>query len=148
MNKNNIRPVDNGFPDPHEKIDKILHDRDVKEGKYFKSAEAQRVFDNIKFGDKVEKKPITSTKFDKEVLGYESINLNHYINQRIWPRSIYTTDKLVRLAMSAKLEFLKRYLSKKRHVPISMIWLLIIMFGVVIVVIIVIFLLPQLGVVI
>jgi len=134
------------FVDPHTKIDNLLGKKELVEGKRFKSAESQRVYENIAFGDKVEHEPVINNKFDKKVLGFETVNLNHYINQRIWPRSIYTTDKLVRLAMSAKLEFLKRYLSKKRHVPMNMIFLLIILFGAVVVVLIILFLLPQLGV--
>jgi len=137
---------DSGFVDPHKKVDDLLKKKELAEGKRFKSAEAQRIYDNIDFGDKVEHDPVLNNKFDKKVLGYETVNFNHYINQRIWPRSIYTTDKLVRLAMSAKLEFLKRYLAKKRHVPIGMIWLLIIIFAVIIGIMVIFFLLPSLGV--
>ena len=136
------------FIDPSKKIDKLIREKEQVEGKRFKSVESQRIYDNIKFADTVERDPIVSKKFDKKVFNFETVNLNHYINQRIWPRSIYTTDKLVRLAMSAKLEFLKRYLSKKRHVSMNMIWLLIAMFGVAVVILIVLFLLPRLGTVI
>lgn len=137
---------DSGFVDPHKKVDDLISKKELAEGKRYKSAESQRVFDNIAFGDTVEKNPVVNKDFDKKVLGYETVNFNHYINQRIWPRSIYTTDKLVRLAMSAKLEFLKRYLAKKRHVPIGMIWLLIVIFAVVIGIVVIFFLLPSLGV--
>lgn len=134
------------FDSPQEKIKKAEHKHDLELGKKFKSAEAQRVFDNVKFADEVESNPVLSKDYDRKVFGYEMISFNHYLNQRIWPRSIYTTDKLVRLAMSAKLEFLKRYLSKKRHVPMSMIWLLILMFAVGAVILVIMFLiLPLMG---
>lgn len=136
------------FTDPSKKIDKLIREKEQVEGKRLKSVESQRIYDNIKFADKVEHDPIVSKEFDKKVFNFETVSLNHYINQRIWPRSIYTTDKLVRLAMSAKLEFLKRYLSKKRHVSMNMIWILLAMFGIAIVVLIVIFLLPRLDAVI
>jgi hypothetical protein len=143
------------FKNTREQIDQRLRERekrvtqnndDVGVGQKYKSAEAQRVFDNIKFGDRVEEQPITSKRYDKLVMGYVYITFNNYIHNRIWPRSIYTTDKITRLAVSAKLEFLKRYLSKKRHVPMNLIWIIIIMFIVVIVIVIVLLLLPSLGV--
>ena len=40
-----------GFEDPHKKIDRTIMNREQKMGQRYKSAEAQRVFDNIKFGD-------------------------------------------------------------------------------------------------
>lgn len=132
--------------DVHEKVSQLIKMKDSKDkNRRFHSAEAQRVFNNLEFADTVENDPITSKDFDRKVLGFETVNINPYINQRIWPHSIYVTDKLIRLAMSAKLEFLKRYLDKKRKVPMSMIWLLVLLFGVVVVVLVIIFLLPQIG---
>ena len=134
------------FTSPKDKIDHSQSVKELYEGRRFKSAEAQRVFDNVQFADEVSSNPISTRKFDKEVMGYETITFNHYLNQRIWPRSIYTTDKLVRLAMSAKLEFLKRYLSKKRSVPMNMIWLLLILFGVAAaIIVILLIILPLMG---
>ena len=138
--------ISSRFASPQDKIDRSQNVKELREGRRFKSAEAQRVFDNVQFADEVSSSPVGTRKYDKEVMGYETINFNHYLNQRIWPRSIYTTDKLVRLAMSAKLEFLKRYLSKKRSVPMNMIWLLIILFSVVaIIIVILLIIMPLMG---
>lgn len=132
--------------DAKKKVDEFTRKKELSKGMRFKSAEAQRVYDNIDFSDRVEKAPVKTSKYDKKVFGYEMINFNPYINQRIWPRSIYTTDKLVRLAMSAKLEFLKRYLAKKRNVSMNMVFILLLLFGVVAAILVIVFLLPSMGV--
>lgn len=127
----------------HEKVDKTL-----EKGRTIKSDQARRILSNIQFINKAIEKPVKNTKFDKKVFGFEVINFNSYLNQVMWPRSIYVTDKLTRLGMSARLEFLKRYLAKKRKVSMNFIFILLILFGIVVVLIIIVFLLPKLGAVI
>jgi hypothetical protein len=61
----------------------------------------------------------------------------------MWPRSIYVTDKLLRLVASSKLEALKRYLSKKRTMPLNMLWIILIIIGVILAIVVIVMLLPR-----
>lgn len=133
------------FDDPHSMIDKLIKSRDKEAEPVSKSQQVQETYDNLMFRNEVRENPI-ATRINKRVMGVEVVNLNKFINLQLWKRSIYVTDKLIRLVASARLEFLKRYLSKKRHVPMNMIYILIIIFGVVIAIVVILFLLPNLGV--
>lgn len=132
------------FTDPHEKIDTLLQKKKEVTGGQLEHSQMQKAYSNVVFRNKVKEAPIMTDKYKRKIFG-EYINLQPYLNMRMWPRGIYTTDKLLRLDASAGMEFLKRYLAKKRTLPFNMWWLLIIMFGVVGAVFVVIFLLPQLG---
>lgn len=134
-----------GFDDPHLKIDEVIKNKEREDEPVSKSQQVQETYDNLKFRNEVREDPIV-TNINRNVMNVVVVNLNKFLNLQLWKRGIYTTDKLIRLAMSAKLEFLKRYLSKKRSVPMNMIYILIIIFTVVIVIVIVLFLLPNLGV--
>lgn len=139
-------------PDPYEKIDKVIEkrtqedavQREQKMGMGFKSKGVQKVYDNINFGKDLQENPIITDKYDKKVFGAEVIDLNSFLNMRVWPRSIYTTDKLLRLTASAQLEFLKRYLSKKRRMSFNWAWLIILFIGIVVALLVILFLLPVL----
>jgi len=133
------------FTDPHAKIDRLLDKKKTVAGGQMEHTQMQKAYNNIVFRNKVQEKPIMTDKYKKKIFGVEYINLQPYLNMRMWPRGIYTTDKLLRLDASAGLEFLKRYLAKKRTLPFNMWWLLIIMFGVVGAIIVIIILLPSLG---
>lgn len=137
--------MSNNFPDPHEKVDKLIAKKKNIAGGQLEHSQMQKAYSNIVFRNEVKEAPITTDKYRKKIFGVEYINLQPYLNMRMWPRGIYTTDKLLRLDASAGMEFLKRYLAKKRTVPFKMLWLLIIMFGVVAAIITILFLLPQLG---
>lgn len=136
-----------GFEDPRDKIDRVINKptKEDIENIIGKSEQLKKIYDNLKFQAEVRENPIKE-KHEYRVFGVETVNLNHYLNMRIWPRSIYVTDKLLRLVAAAKLEFLKRYIAKKRNISMNMVWILIIMFGVVVVLLVILFLLPQLGV--
>ena len=56
------------FTDPSKKIDKLIREKEQVEGKRLKSVESQRIYDNIKFADKVEHDPIVSKEFEIENL--------------------------------------------------------------------------------
>lgn len=103
--------------------------------------------DNRDFISKIEENQIKPEKETIKVFGVKSVNVNAILKDNIWNRSIFTTDKLCRLFLGCTLEQLKKYSKKKRQVPVNMLFLLIILFGVVIAVIVVVFLLPQLGVI-
>jgi len=133
-------------PKAAERLAKAKEQKNAEFG-IFENTEIQKAYDNLKFGKTLKDSPIKTEKYDREIFGYETININPYIEQRVWPRSIYVTDKLVRLAMKARYEQLKKYLAKKRTVSMNMIWLIILLFGAVGVIMVIIFLLPKLGVI-
>jgi len=118
----------------------------VKEKSRLMATDLEKIKDNIKFANEVQDNPVVTDKYDKRVFNCDVININPYIEQQAWPSSLYFIDKLIRLNTKASLEWMKRYLSKKRHVPMNMIWLLILLFAVGIVIVIVLFLiLPMIG---
>ena len=130
------------FPDPHQKINEKIDPLNPE----VKSRGVQMVYDNLDFARKVKREPVMNERFNKKIFGVETINLQSYINSRIWTRGIYVTDKLLRLAVNARLEFLKRYLKKKRPQDYGFMWLLIlIMIGVFGAVLVIMFFLPKLG---
>ena len=108
----------------------------------------KRVKDNRKFIQTIRNKKIHPNQADVKVFGVKSVNLNAILKDNIWNRSIFTTDKLCRMFLGCTLEQLKKYEKKKRAVPMNMIWIIILIFGIIIVILIVVFLLPRIGVVI
>jgi len=131
--------MSNGFDDPHKKIDQLISD--TKPSVEGKSKQVKKIYDNLKFQKDVEENPIMVDKTYR-CFG-KNISLSKYLKMRIFPRSIYDTDKLMRLAVTAKYELLKKYISKKRVVPMNMIFILLILVGVIIAVLVVAFLLPN-----
>ena len=144
-NNKEPEPSDLKFTDPHAKIDNLIKKKDVQGGKQYQYDQQQQVYSNLMFRNKTKEKPIKAGKYEKKIFGVEYIDLQPYLDMRMWPRSIYVTDKLIRLVAASRLEFLKRYLAKKRTMPFNMWWLLIIMFGVAGAILLIIFLLPKLG---
>ena len=118
-------------------VDEILKDR---------PDDLRKVTDNRKFIKHIKENQVDPEKADISVFGVKSININAILKDNIQNHVIFTIDKLCRMYRSMTYEKLKKYQRKKRNVPISMIWIIIIMFGVIMAVLIVIFLLPQLGV--
>lgn len=105
----------------------------------------KKMIDNIRFTNTVNDSPVM---LKKTYRGYTHrvMDFSHFLNLRLYPRSIYTTDKLLRLVASSTLEQLKKYLSKKRKVPIDALFVVLIIVGVVAVVMVILFLvLPLLG---
>jgi hypothetical protein len=98
-----------------------------------------------KFKNKMKTKKIDSGYENVSVFGVKNVNINAILKDNLLDRSIFTTDKLCRMFLSCTLDQLKKYEKKKRAVPMNMLWILMLMFGVIIVVLVVIFLLPQLG---
>ena len=137
--------VDKIFVSPEHKIDELLKKKN-KPLLVPRSEAIQKAYDNIKFVEEVRENPLL---LKKEYKGFDAkvINLNTFLNLRLYPRSIYTTDKLLRLAVSSRYEKLKKHIAKKRAVSFNMLWIIIIIFAVIMVVIVFVFLLPQLGVI-
>jgi len=145
------------FEDPRGKIDEMLAKRANPSTNdaagtsrippselYGKSDQLQKALDNFRFQKKVSEKPILMERRYKGFRG-EYVDLGAFLNMRIWPRSIYVTDKLIRLVASAKLEMLKKYIAKKRAVPLNILWILLLMVGIAMAVLVILFLLPNLG---
>ena len=120
--------------DPHdvlkEKVDKTLKEKEETPGKkpvkpvYAKDLE--RVQDNIKFAAEIQQQPVTSDKHDKKIFNHKTVNFNHYIKGQAWPESIFNIDKLLRLNTAASFEWQKRYLKKKRTMPLDIFWVILI----------------------
>jgi len=131
------------FEDPHKQIDKVINKtKKVEEETLGRSKQVAEVIDNLEFRKKVRDSPIKKGNIVK-AYGYKMVDLNAYLNATLWPRGIYTTDKLVRLGFAARYEMLRRYLKKKRTVPFDMIWIVIIVVVVIAVVMVIFFLLPR-----
>jgi hypothetical protein len=128
------------FPDPHDAVDKLLKDKG--NGLLGKSEQLQKTYDNLVFRKRVRDNPVM-TKHGYRVFGAETVDLNSFLALRLWPRSIYVTDKLLRLVAGSKLEVLKRYIAKKRSVPLNMIWILFIIIGVIVAIVVILILLPK-----
>lgn len=105
----------------------------------------KKVRNNRQFKKKIKFRRIVPEKENVKVFGVKNVNINAILKDNIWDRSIFTTDKLCRMHLNMTLEQLKKYQSKKRHVPLNMMWIVILMFGVVAVILIIVFLLPKFG---
>lgn len=117
-----------------DKIDSLLRD----------NPEAlRRVKNNRQFKRRIQYKRVPVSHENVKVFGVKNVNINAILKDNIWDRSIFTTDKLCRMFLSMTLEQLKKYERKKRVVPLNMMWILMIMFGVIVVILVVIFLLPR-----
>lgn len=136
--------LEDSFESPEKKIDKLLG-RSDKKLVVPKSEGLKKIYDNLKFSEEVKTNPLL---LKKEYRGFDAkvINLSSFLNLRLYPRSIYTTDKLLRLVGSSRLEQLKKHLSKKRTMPINFLWIIFIIMGVIIAVIVILVLLPKFGV--
>lgn len=101
-----------------------------------KSEGLKKIFDNLQFVDKVKKEPVLAKKSYK---GYthQVMDLSHFLNLRLYPRSIYTTDKLLRLVATSKYEQLKRYIEKKRKVSMNFLYIILIIMGVVVAIVVI-----------
>jgi hypothetical protein len=130
-----------GFVSPEHKIDELLHRRD-RVLNVPKSEGLQKIYDNIKFSNEVKQNPLL---LKKEYKGFDCkvINLSSFLNLRLYPRSIYTTDKLLRLVASSRYEQLKKHIAKKRAVPMNMLWIVMIIIGVIMAIVVILFLLPK-----
>ena len=133
------------FEPPEDKIDNLLRQKEQKREQELnvpKSESLRKIYDNIRFTSEVKKTPLM---LKKEYHGYDYkvINLNSFLNLRLYPRSIYTTDKLLRLIASSRYEQLKKHIQKKRAVPMNMLWIVLIIIGVIMAIVVILFLLPK-----
>lgn len=136
------------FDDPSQKIDELIKKRDKEQHVYVPKSEGlQKIYDNIKFTEKVKDDPILLKRDYRGVVSgeakYRVISLDNFLELRLYPRSIYVTDKLLRLVASSRLEWLKKYLSKKRSMPLNVLWIILIVMGVIIAVVVILLLLPK-----
>jgi len=120
----------------NNQIDEMLKD---------KPEALKRVKNNRRFKKHIRVRRVAPEKENITVFGVKNVNVNAILKDNILDRSIFTTDKLCRMFLSCTLEQLKKYERKKRAVPLNMMWIIMIMFGVVAVILVVLFLLPRLG---
>ena len=132
------------FEDPHKQIDKVIKEKSEKKPFYDPnvSKEVTQTIDNFRFRKTFEENPLKQEHAVK-AYGFKVITLNNYLICRLFPRGIYTTDKLVRLGLAASIEMQKKYIKKKRQVSIEFIWIILIIVGIVAAVLVVLLLLPK-----
>jgi len=107
----------------------------------------KRVRDNRRFKKRIRVRRVVPKAENITVFGVKSVNVNAILKDNLWDRSIFTTDKLSRMFLNMTYEQLKKYIVKKRAVPMGMLWILMLLFGVGAVVLVVLFLLPSMGVI-
>lgn len=121
--------------DPHKKIDEMIAERqkqtptgntDKPKKPETLLKDLEKVKDNLKFYNTIQEAPVLTDKYDKKIFNYKVLNFNHYIKQQAWPESIFNIDKLIRLNVSAKYEWLKRYMQKKRTIGLDVFWVFLI----------------------
>lgn len=108
--------------------------------------ELRKTTDNLKFIDKIRRKPIKPGKYAIDVFGVEKVDLNSILMMNMWDRSILTTDAVSKLVLKMTLEQLKKYLPKKSKKGFEYWWLLLLIgVGGMAIILIVVFLLPRLA---
>lgn len=115
-------------------VDEILKD---------KPEALKRVKNNRRFKKHIRVRRVAPSHENIQVFGVKNVNVNAILKDNLWDRSIFTTDKLCRMFLSATLEQLKKYEKKKRTVPLNMMWIFMILIGVVVAILVVLFLLPK-----
>ena len=105
----------------------------------------RKVKENREFIHKIKNYRIKSDSEKVKVFGGKSVNLNAILKNNIYNYTAFVIDNICNLHANMTYEQLKKYIRKKRAVPMNMIWILIIMFGVIVAILVIIFLLPQLG---
>lgn len=146
----------------HDEIAKLVDETDAQKQKPKAELEQPKnvmisglreIKENIHFVDKTQNDPITTTKYDlkqekkikkkdkngkvtTEKIFIVILSFNHYIQQQAWPSSIYFIDKLLRLNTSAELDWMSRYIKKKRPLNKDYLWLMVIIVIVIIAVVV------------
>jgi len=103
--------------DVESEIDAVLN-----QDKY---PEFEAIKENLDFEKTIKEDPVPQGKHIKKIFGYYKVDLADILKLNLWNRSIYSTDKISRLFLSANFEQQKKYLVKKRQVPMNF-WFLII----------------------
>jgi len=136
--------MNDDFEDPHKKLERLKRGMSLKgqNQPVDQSERLQETYENLKFRKKVKEKPVMKNR-DYLVFGVV-VSLNEFLNLRLWQRSIYVTDKLLRLVARASYEQQKKYITKKRQVPINALWIILIMIIIVVALLVILFLLPKL----
>lgn len=106
--------------DVDDAIDKLLQEHPV---------ELKKIKDNKKFISEIETKPLPTEVASIPVFG-TSVDLNAILKNNIWDRTAYFIDMECDTFAHMTLEQLKKYLAKKRKMPMNIIWLMIILMGV------------------
>jgi len=94
-----------------------------------KPNELKKIRDNQQFINEIQEKPLSEDLSMVPVFG-TSVSFNNILKKNIWDRSIYTVDMLCDTFVSMTYEQLKKYMAKKRTMPLNILWLLLILMGV------------------
>ena len=88
--------------------------------------ELKKIKDNKKFIAEIEQNPLPHDVASIPVFG-TSIDLNAINKENIWDRTAYFVDMACDTFAHMTIEQLKKYLAKKRKLPMNIIWLMIIL---------------------
>lgn len=88
--------------------------------------ELHKIKDNQEFFKKVEDKPLSMDVVSIPVFG-TSVDFNAILKENLWDRTAYFVDMMCDGFAHMTVEQLKKYLAKKRKLPMNIIWLLIIL---------------------
>jgi len=112
------------FKAKNTKVNKVEDEVDV----LFESRpmELKKIRDNKKFISEIEKDPLPVKVASIPVFG-TSVDFNAILKDNIWNRSTYIVDMLCDMFLHMDIERKKKYLAKKRKMPMNMIWLIIVM---------------------
>jgi len=91
--------------------------------------ELKKIRDNQQFINEVQNNPLPDDIASIPVFG-TSVSFNNILKKNIWDRSIYTVDMLCDTFVSMTYEQLKKYMAKKRKMPMNILWLMIILMAV------------------
>lgn len=128
-----------GHEEIKEKVERLFD----KEKAPRLNREMQQVYEKHQFVNEVYNNPVENNHYDTSV-NFEQINLQDFINLRLFPRSIYVTDHLIRLAVNQRFEALKKFLPKKRRLAFDGWWILLLLVAGVCVVLLILMLVPGL----
>lgn len=98
-------------------IDQMMHDNPV---------ELKKIKDNKIFLKEIEAHPLPVEVVSIPVFG-TSVDLNAILKNNLWDRTAYFVDMMCDGFAHMTLEQLKKYLEKKRKMPMNIIWLMIIL---------------------
>jgi hypothetical protein len=121
------------YDDPHDKIAKRVDDIDtdtqppIKKPVYM-TPELLKVEKNLRFTDKMRKKPLKKDEHTKTIFGCIPVDPTIQVyGDNHWDRGIYIVDELCDIYVSATLEQQQKYLRKKRKMDSKMLFILLLM---------------------
>ena len=109
-----------------DKIDKSDVDKIVDNFLKESPVELKKIRDNKDFLNEVRDKPLSMECASIPVFG-TSVDLNAILKNNIWDRTAYFVDMACDTFAHMTVEQLKKYLAKKRKIPNTVLWILLIL---------------------